>query len=147
MVKNNKIILFSMFFSLFWSIFLIFVWLSSFCGKSTNKNLLPNKNLFSDFFFLIWWIEIWAIYNRLRMKIRWPLKISPLDLSENYLVLISRPLLVVQISISQMVNFPSFSPHFFVHSIFAKISIFCHNFAWFSNYVNQNYDFFIDSNQ
>ena len=46
MMKNNKIILFSMFFSSFWSIFLCF-WLSSFCGKSTNKNFYSEKTFFS----------------------------------------------------------------------------------------------------
>ena len=39
-----------------------------------------------------------------------------------------------------------FSPYF-VHSTFAKKTLFCYNFDWFPNYFDQILYFFIDSNQ
>ena len=112
-------------------------WLSSFCGKSRNKNLYSEKTFFS--YLMNWdlgYLQSSVDENKIairKISIRSIRKLSYFDQQ----TIVGGPhfnLTNGEISIIFSV--------FFVKYIFQIISPFCFNFDWFSNYFNQTYAFF-----
>ena len=112
-------------------------WLSSFCGKSTNKNLYSEKTFFS---YLMNWdlghLQSSVDENKIaigEISIRAIRKLSYFDQQ----TIVDGP----NFNLTNGKIFFIFH-YFFVNSIFTKISPFFFNFDCFSNYFDQNYAVF-----
>ena len=140
MMKNKKIILFWMFFSIFWSIFFSFddFLIIQFLRKINKQKFLLRKTFFS--YLMNWDLgHIQSSVDDIKIAIR---KISIRSIRKLFYfdqqTIVGGPhfnLTNGEISIM-------FSFFVFVKFIFQIISSFCFNFDWFSNYFNQTYVFF-----
>ena len=118
------------YFDQYFCFFMIF-WLSSFCGKSTNKNLYSEKTFFS--YLMNWdlgYLQSSVDENKIAIRKSSIRSIRKLSYFDQQTIVGGPHFNLTNGEISFILHY------FFVKFIFQIISSFCFNFDWSSNYFN-----------